>query len=143
MLDYYLCCICVLPSHLLGMSQWISQSDSDLESSAGSSSASSSSKATSSSSYLSLLEDKTMSKRKVLRKFHYSYYCGMFHVNTYHLAHLEDYGDKSKFHLVEFFDYAPRYYGRWILYIFVISFYTVLVLFLSLLALQYRILYYW
>ena len=142
MLDYYLCCLCVLPSHLLGMSQWISSSESQWSSE--SSSASSSSKTTSemssssSSSYLSLLEDKTMSKRKVLRKFQYSYYCGMFHVTTYHLAHTNDNDDdkqstsSSKFHLVEFFDYVPRYYARWLLHMFVINFYIGIVALLAL-----------
>ena len=139
LLDYYLCCFCVLPSHLLGMSQWISHSaesskasETESESSASSSDSSSSS---SSSSYLSLLDDKIMSKRKVLRRFQYSYYCGLFHVTTYHLAHTNDSTSNTKFHIVEFFDITPRYYGRWLLYIFVISFYTGIIV--ALVALPY------
>ena len=141
MLDYYLCCLCVLPSHILGMSQWISSSESDLESSASSPTKTTSE--STSSSYLSLLEDKIMSKRKVLRKFHYSYYCGMFHVTTYHLAQTNDNDENTaknntKFHLVEFFDFIPRYYyGIWLLYMFVISFYIGIV---ALLTLSYFVL---
>jgi hypothetical protein len=75
--NYCICCLLVLPSHLLGMSKWISA------------------------------EDTASSARKPgdeLRNFRYSYYWGFLNVDARHiLVHSTD-GREEQFRLVEFMD---------------------------------------
>ena len=76
--NYYICCLLVLPSHILGMSQWISS------------------------------EDKSSTARKPgdeLRRFHYSYYCGFLSVDSRHIR-VDDKGGSGcdDFRLVEYME---------------------------------------
>ena len=57
--NYYICCLMVLPSHLLGMSKWISAED---------------------------LSSKALKSGDDLRRFRYSYYNGFLNVDTRHLC---------------------------------------------------------
>ena len=61
LINYYICCLAVLPSHILGMSRWISVVD----------------------------ETKNASRTQsgeTSRRFRYSYYCGWLHVESYHVC---------------------------------------------------------
>eukprot|EP00573_Skeletonema_grethae_P001055 CAMPEP_0201686410 /NCGR_PEP_ID=MMETSP0578-20130828/868_1 /ASSEMBLY_ACC=CAM_ASM_000663 /TAXON_ID=267565 /ORGANISM="Skeletonema grethea, Strain CCMP 1804" /LENGTH=200 /DNA_ID=CAMNT_0048170465 /DNA_START=160 /DNA_END=762 /DNA_ORIENTATION=- len=79
--NYYICCLMVLPSHMLGMSKWISA------------------------------EDKSSEARKYgdeLRRFRYSYYGGFMNVDTRHVCVNDRDGSSGsgdeQFRLVEYFD---------------------------------------
>ena len=80
--NYYICCLLVLPSHILGVSKWISA------------------------------EDKSSKARKSgdeLRRFRYSYYNGFLNVDTRHVCEDDrdgnsSGGDNEQFRLVEYFD---------------------------------------
>lgn len=81
--NYYICCLMVLPSHLLGMSKWISAQD---------------------------LSSKALKSGDELRRFRYSYYNGFLNVDTRHLCvndrndnHERNHHDEQ-FRLVEYMD---------------------------------------
>ena len=82
--NYYLCCLPVLPSHLLGLSAWISveerraPTEETRKGAAGPSSGA------------------------ILRRFRYSYYGGLLSVETHHVGCDEE----GTFRLVEYFDGA-------------------------------------
>ncbi|KAL7555117.1 hypothetical protein ACHAWF_018723 [Thalassiosira exigua] len=78
--NYYCCCLALLPSHVLGMSQWISAEE-----------------------FPSSGKEKPK-PGDILRRFRYSYYCGLLRVETLHICTDNDSGDGGKFRLVEFFD---------------------------------------
>lgn len=79
LINYYFCCLAVLPSHILGMSRWISAVN---ESKNGS----------------------RIPSGETLRRFRYSYYCGWLQVETYHISVGGDanIGNDQKFLLVEY-----------------------------------------
>ena len=79
-INYYCCCMPVLPSHMLGMSKWSSAEN-----------------------YQLLASQKTKAG-DILRKFRYSYYNGFMKVETHHVSIGHD--DKGLFRLVEYFDCA-------------------------------------
>lgn len=82
--NYYCCCLAVLPSHVLGMSRWISAEDC----------LSSSNKA-----------KKELQSDDTLRRFRYSYYRGLLHVETHHVfAGYVDNGKDPTFRVVEYMD---------------------------------------
>jgi hypothetical protein len=74
-LAYYICCLVVLPSHVLGMSDWMSATEND----------------------------KKDADQKILRRFRYSYYWGLLQVDTRHIIIATDEGYASpSFRLVEY-----------------------------------------
>lgn len=81
--NYYVCCLMVLPSHMLGMSKWISAEDTS---------------------------SKARQAGDELRRFRYSYYGGFMNVDTRHVCVNDRDGgssgseDDEKFRLVEYFD---------------------------------------
>ncbi len=83
--NYYICCLMVLPSHMLGMSKWISAEDTS---------------------------SKARKAGDELRRFRYSYYGGFMNVDTRHVSVNDRYGSSStgsedeQFCLVEYFDCA-------------------------------------
>ena len=74
--SYYICCLLVLPSHVMGMSRFVSAED--------------------------LSGAKTLEENNVLRHFVYTYYCGLLKVDTYHIRDAN--GGAEAFRLVEYFD---------------------------------------
>jgi len=80
--NYYICCLMVLPSHMLGMSQWISAED---------------------------VSSKARKPGDELRRFRYSYYGGFLNVDTRHIC-VNDRdgsgggGGDEQFRLVEYMD---------------------------------------
>mmetsp|Transcript_31741 Transcript_31741/g.47407 ORF Transcript_31741/g.47407 Transcript_31741/m.47407 type:complete len:203 (+) Transcript_31741:45-653(+) len=79
--NYYICCLLLLPSHILGMSQWISAEDTS---------------------------SKARKAGDELRRFRYSYYGGFLNVDTRHLC-VDDRDDSNgggdeQFRLLEYFD---------------------------------------
>ncbi len=79
--NYYICCLMVLPSHVLGMSKWISAEDTS---------------------------SKARHSGDELRRFRYSYYGGFLNVDTRHICVDDKEGSSGsndeKFRLVEYFD---------------------------------------
>jgi len=104
--NYYCCCIALLPSHLLGMSKWISAEDYF-----ASSSSSSSSRTRNNSTDKEKAAHPQPQPGDTLRRFRYSYYCGFLQVDTRHIC-VEDCtnnthngkGDPENFFLVEYLD---------------------------------------
>lgn len=74
--SYYICCLLVLPSHVMGMSRFVSAED--------------------------LSGAKTLEENNVLRHFVYTYYCGLLKVDTYHIRDAN--GGAEAFRLVEYFN---------------------------------------
>lgn len=93
--SYYGCCLALLPSHLMGMSEWISFED-----------------------LVPTKDEKTKKKKgdstcKILRRFRYSYYWGMLQVDTRHVQlkqEEEDSGTATSFRLVEYMNISL---GAW------------------------------
>ena len=85
--SYYLCCLLVLPSHIMGMSRFVRAED--LSGLQGCNDAPT--------------EEAGKEKvARVLRHFIYSYYCGLLKVDTYHI---QDANEKAgTFRLVEYID---------------------------------------
>lgn len=88
--NYYCCCLVLLPSHILGMSRWISAEDYCQSSSTED-------------------DDQKASKQtkihpgETLRRFRYSYYWGMLQVDTHHvLVGYANNGKDKKFRLIEY-----------------------------------------
>merc|ERR1719263_233902 len=82
--SYYICCLLVLPSHIMGMSRFVRAEDRSgcNEAPTG--------------------EEGKEKVAKVLRHFIYSYYCGLLKVDTYHI---QDANEKAgTFRLVEYMD---------------------------------------
>jgi hypothetical protein len=82
LINYYCCCLAVLPSHLLGMSRWISAVDEAKNAS-------------------------NIQSGETMRRFRYSYYCGWLQVDTYHVCvGTADAGNgkDQRFRLVEYMD---------------------------------------
>ena len=81
--NYYICCLLVLPSHILGMSKWISAEDTS---------------------------SKARKPGDELRRFRYSYYRGFLNVDTRHVCANDRDGssgsgaDDEQFRLVEYYD---------------------------------------
>eukprot|EP00986_Skeletonema_menzelii_P014720 scaffold10060_cov141-Skeletonema_menzelii.AAC.11 len=80
--NYYICCLLVLPSHILGMSKWISAEDTS---------------------------SKARKPGDELRRFRYSYYRGFLNVDTRHVCVNDRDGGSSngndeQFRLVEYYD---------------------------------------
>ena len=73
---YYVCCLLVLPSHILGMSRFVSAED--------------------------LAGEEGEGQLPVLRRFVYTYYCGLIKVETHHVRDVS--GGTGAFRLVEYFD---------------------------------------
>jgi len=98
LINYYLCGFSLLPSHLLGMSRWISAEDYCASSSSLSSSQTKANK-----------QRQEMTKSgDILRRFRYSYYWGLIQVDTRHVC-VDDVAEcdgttQRKFLLEEFFD---------------------------------------
>ena len=93
-INYYCCALLLLPSHILGMSRWLSAED--CQSGAGK------------------MNRKTRQKQHeqqqpgdVLRRFRYCYYCGLLQVETHHvcIGHANDYVNDQRFRLVEYLDF--------------------------------------
>lgn len=74
--SYYICCLLVLPSHVMGMSRFVTAED-----------------LTGATSY---------EEKDVVRHFVYTYYCGLLKVDTYHIRDAN--GGAEAFRLVEYFD---------------------------------------
>ena len=99
--DYYFCCLCVLPSHILGMSEWnfssssstttttyIGDNDNDSNNNNVSNKNSSNNNNNDQSKLkmLRLPPGKNNNNMIILRNFKYSYYFGLLHVDTYHVV---------------------------------------------------------
>jgi hypothetical protein len=83
-LAYYICCLVVLPSHVLGLSNWISATEND----------------------------KKDADQKIIRRFRYSYYWGLLQVDTRHVIIATDQGSASPpFRLVEYMHVSK---GTWV-----------------------------
>ncbi|KAL9186177.1 hypothetical protein ACHAXT_005415 [Thalassiosira profunda] len=81
MVNYYICCLGLLPSHMLGMSRWISAEE--------------------------YRADDKKSRRKtgdVLRRFRYSFYLDVLEVETLHIFDGCDKDGTERFRLVEYLD---------------------------------------
>ena len=68
LLDYYFCCLWVLPSHALRMSQWISATGSSTTTCA-----------------ITKSQRTFQPTTKILRHFRYSFFAGALQVDTYHV----------------------------------------------------------
>ncbi|CAJ1943511.1 unnamed protein product [Cylindrotheca closterium] len=96
LISYYGCCLVLLPSHLLGMSKWISSSSEDEDNKKNKPN-----------------KNDSNDSKKVLRRFRYSYFCGMVQVDTRHvqLSEKEEKEDgasnPTSFRLVEYLDISP------------------------------------
>jgi hypothetical protein len=78
LINYYICCLAVLPSHILGMSCWISAEDETKGAN-------------------------STQSGETLRRFRYSYYCGWLHVESYHVSVRDaNTGKDKRFRLVEY-----------------------------------------
>jgi hypothetical protein len=89
LINYYICCLAVLPSHILGMSRWISAVDETKN-------------ASSTQSGETLRASSTQSG-ETLRRFRYSYYCGWLHVESCHVCVWDaDTGKDQRCRLVEY-----------------------------------------
>ena len=78
LVNYYICCLAVLPSHILGMSRWISAVDETKNAS-------------------------STQSGETSRRFRYSYYCGWLHVESYHVCVRDaNTGKDQRFRLVEY-----------------------------------------
>jgi len=90
--NYYCCCLVLLPSHVMGMSRWVSAEDCQF--SGGEKS------------------DEHPRKKAglepgdALRRFRYSYYGGLLQVDTRHVfvGHADDGKDPTRFRLVEYLE---------------------------------------
>lgn len=91
-INYFCCCLILLPSHILGMSKWISAEDYYNQSS-------------SSSSEHSI----NLKSGDILRRFRYTFYCNLLLVETHHIC-VESHNERGvgkevhpkKFRLVEY-----------------------------------------
>ena len=77
-INYYCCCLVLLPSHILRMSRWISSEDYQYK----------------------YTNKKKIQPGDILRRFKYSFYLGMISVETLHI-HVHDDKKDTKFRLVE------------------------------------------
>ena len=92
-INYYCCCLILLPSHILGMSKWISAEDYYNQSSS------------SSEHNINL----NLKSGDILRRFRYSFYCNFLLVETHHIC-VESHDERGvgkevhpkKFRLVEY-----------------------------------------
>lgn len=85
-INYYGCCLAVLPSHILGMSRWISAEDYQ-------------------SSGKAVPKKAKLQPGDTLRRFQYSYYCGMLQVETRHeFVGYANNGNGQRFRLIEYMD---------------------------------------
>ena len=75
-INYYCCCLVLLPSHILRMSRWVSPEDYQ---------------------YKYTKTNKKIQSGDILRRFRYSFYLGMISVETLHIYEEEG----TKFRLVE------------------------------------------
>jgi hypothetical protein len=80
--SYYMCCLLVLPSHIMGMSRFVRAEDL--------------------SGCTGAPTEEQEGKEKVLRHFIYTYYCGLLKVDTYHIQDAN--GKAEAFRLVEYLD---------------------------------------
>lgn len=94
-LAYYVCCLWLLPSHILGMSKWISATDC-------------------------INDIKDVKEGTVLRRFQYSYFHGLVHVDARHVA-TTGYDESPSFRLVEYVD------GSLVAWFIVDAFYAIFV----------------
>ena len=78
-INYYCCCLVLLPSHILRMSRWISSEDYQ---------------------YKYTKANKKIQSGDILRRFRYSFYLGMISVETLHIYD-HDEEEVIKFRLVE------------------------------------------
>ena len=93
MAKYYWVCFLVLSSHLMGMSRWLSAEDTYSAPVA----------AVAEAERLAADEQSAGSagRGSILRKFQYTYWCGLMAVTTYHVRA----EDPSKFRLIEYIDF--------------------------------------